>query len=394
MRTSFPRPDLKGGDERGALPSASRYDQVWACPPSFTHSLLVEVTYAEKVITGAVQGTLNHHYLASGQEPGVQERDLEALEALKRRAQRFSEQAFAQEGARRVGEKLVEERLWIWRNPLAKRNGGAREFVGSGKADEVWLSEDRRLAVVNDYKTLFGRHKQAPQSGQIYALAGILKANLPELEVVYGGVHSRANPETTPARFSQSVLEGVAEDVASTFERAIVENHENEPAKRAGAECGFCPAASVCQTFALNLRESLNEVNRLSQRKDANEMSLDELERLLRYKENLEVATKVMNQAEQRALHLIQQEGQHSEALEVVPGRKYTKLDQGLLYQSLVEQHPHHKGEIDEFWRRHGSLSVEQARKLTGKLLQTDLNQFEGKGMEVLKRAPSIRFKM
>jgi hypothetical protein len=37
---------------------------------------------------------------------------------------------------------------------------------------------------------------------------------------------------------------------------------------------------------------------------------------------------------------------------------------------------------------------VEGARKLTGKLLQTDLSQFEGRGMEGLRRAPSVRFKL
>jgi len=393
MRMRFPRPDLKGGDERGALPSASSYDQIWACLPSFAHSLLVEVTHAEKIKTGAVQGIINHRFLAAEQEPAVRERDVEALRELKARAQSFSEAMFVREGAE-LGQKLVEERLWIWRDPLVKRDGAALEFVGSGKADEVWLSDDRRVAVVNDFKTLFGKHKQAPQSGQIYAHAGILKANVPELEVVYGGVHSRANPQTTPARFSRSVLEGVAEDVASTFERAILESHENEEGKRVSAECGFCPAASVCQTFATNLRESLNELNRLSQGKDATNMRLEELERLLAYKEGLEVAQKVMDQAEQRALHLMEQGGQRSEALEVVPGRKYTKLDQTLLYRSLVEQHPHRKAEIDEFWRRHGSLSVEQARKLTGTLLKMDLSQFEGRGMEVARRSPSVRFKM
>jgi hypothetical protein len=389
----FPCPDLPGGDERGALPSASAYDRLWTCLPSFAHSLLVEETQAEKVKTGAVQGALNHRYLATGHEPEVRETDLGALNELKSRAQRFAEALFAREGAS-LGEKLVEQRLWIWRNPLAPHHGTVREFVGSGKADEIWLSADRRLAVLNDFKTLFGRHKQAPQSGQIYALAGILKANVPELEVVYGGVHRRANPETTPARFSQRALESVAEEVPSTFERAIVQDPEDEGAKRAGGECGFCPAASVCQTFARHLQHSLREFNRLSQRKDLTEMGLEELERLLRYKEALEIAQKVMGQAEQRALQLLQQPGQRSDALEVVPGRKYTRLEPALLYKNLVQQYPERQADIDAFWREHGALSVEGARKLTGKLLQTDLSQFQGRGMDVLQRTPSVRFKL
>jgi hypothetical protein len=90
--------------------------------------------------------------------------DIEGLKALKRRAQRFSESIFAVEGAK-FGEKLTEERLWIWRDPLAKRNGAGFEFVGSGKGDLIWLSADLRLAVVNDYRTLFGKQKQAPESG-------------------------------------------------------------------------------------------------------------------------------------------------------------------------------------------------------------------------------------
>jgi len=186
VRTRFPRPDLKGGDERGGLPSASIYDRLWTCLPSFSHSLLVEVTFAEKVKTGAIQGTINHNFIATEEEPAVRPEDIEALKWLKMRGQRFSESIFGVEGAK-LGEKLIEERLWIWRDPLAKRNGAGFEFVGSGKGDEIWLSNDCRLAVVNDYKTLFGKQKQAPESGQIYALAGILKANLPELETVYGG---------------------------------------------------------------------------------------------------------------------------------------------------------------------------------------------------------------
>jgi hypothetical protein len=114
----------------------------------------------------------------------------------------------------------------------------------------------------------------------------------------------------------------------------------------------------------------------------------------LRYKEALEIAQKVMAQAEQRALHLLQQPGQRSDALEVVPGRKYTRLEPALLYKNLVQQYPERQAEIDAFWREHGALSVEGARKLTGKLLQTDLSQFQGRGMDVLQRAPSVRFKL
>jgi hypothetical protein len=41
-----------------------------------------------------------------------------------------------------------------------------------------------------------------------------------------------------------------------------------------------------------------------------------------------------------------------------------------------------------------GSLSVEDARRLTGKLLKSDLANFKGQGMEETRRNPSIRFKM
>jgi hypothetical protein len=37
--------------------------------------------------------------------------------------------------------------------------------IEGGKGDLIWLSADLRLAVVNDYKTLFGKQKQAPESG-------------------------------------------------------------------------------------------------------------------------------------------------------------------------------------------------------------------------------------
>jgi hypothetical protein len=53
-----------------------------------------------------------------------------------------------------------------------------------------------------------------------------------------------------------------------------VQDPEDEGAKRAGSEWGFCPAASVCQTFARHLQQSLREFNRLSQRKDVTEMGL------------------------------------------------------------------------------------------------------------------------
>lgn len=403
MIARFPRPDLAGGDERGGLPSASIYDLIWVCPPSFSHSLLVEVTLAEKIKSGAVQGTTNHEFLAA-LEAGkvlpdaeakfdIKPGDIEGLKALKRRAQRFSESIFAVEGAK-FGEKLTEERLWIWRDPLAKRNGAGFEFVGSGKGDLIWLSADLRLAVVNDYKTLFGKQKQAPESGQIYALAGILKANIPELQTVYGGIHSRENWHTVPARFTSAVLEEVAEQVADTFQRAIVASHEYEDSKRTGRECGLCPAASVCETFRNRFERSLTQVKKLTEGKDITEMDVTDLEKILRYKEDLEIANKVMEQAEQRALHLIREEGRHSDSLEVVPGRKFTRLDQGLLYKTLVQKYPDKQDEIAKFWREHGSLSVEDARQLTKKLLKSDLRNFEGQGMEETRRNPSIRFKI
>jgi Protein of unknown function (DUF2800) len=393
MTVKFPCPDLRAGDERGGLPSASIYDRLWVCPPSFSHSLLVEVTFAEKLQSGAIQGTINHDFIATGAKAGVRSGDIGALEELKRRGQRFSDSIFAAAGAT-LGEKLIEERLWIWRDPLARRNGADLEFVGSGRGDEIWLSDDLRLAVVNDYKTLFGKQKQAPESGQIYALAGILKANIPELETVYGGVHSRENWQTIPARFQPGILEEVAEDVALTFQRAIVASPEDENSKRIGTECGFCPAASVCETYRHAFEQSLAHVNKLTQGKNITEMDLRDLEKILRFKEDLEIANKVMEQAEQRALHLIQEEGQHSDSLEVVRGKKFTRLDQGLLYKTLVQKYPDKRNEIDAFWRENGSISVEDARKLTGKLLKTDLKRFEGQGMEETRRNSSIRFKL
>jgi PD-(D/E)XK nuclease superfamily len=403
MTARFPCPDLGGGDERGGLPSASIYDRIWVCPPSFSHSLLVEVTFAEKLKSGAVQGTTNHEFIAAldaaGRVPqretesAVRSGDIEALKSLKQRAQNFSESIFAAEGAK-LGEKLIEERLWIWRDPLARRNGAGFEFVGSGKADLIWLSDDFRLAVVNDYKTLFGKQKQAPESGQIYALAGILKANIPELETVYGGVHSRENWRSIPARFRSDVLEEVAEQVADTFKRAIGANHENEDSKRTSGECGLCPAASICEKFINRFERSLTEVNKLTQEKDITAMDLRDLEKILRHKGDLEIANKVMDQAEQRALHLIEVERQRSDSLELVPGKKFTRLDQGLLYKTLVQKYPDKQDEIDKFWREHGSLSVEDARRLTGKLLKSDLKNFKGQGMEETRRKPSIRFKM
>jgi hypothetical protein len=396
MRARFPRPDLHGGDERGGLPSASIYDRLWQCLPSFSHSLLVEVTYAERLKSGAIQGTINHNYIATEEEPAVRPEDVEALKWLKMRGERFSESIFANEGAK-LGEKFIEQRLWIWRDPLGRRNGAGYEFVGSGKGDEIWLSDDRRIAAINDYKTLFGKQKQAPESGQIYALAGILKANIPELETVYGGVHSRGNPRTIPARLRGNVLEAVAEDVAATFQRAIVENYDNEGRKATSAECGLCPAACVCQTFGSEFEESLKQFQKLTeeltQDKDVSEMALSELEKLLRFKEALDVANKVMGQAEKRALHLIQEENERSETLEVIQGKKFTRLNPSLLYKTLVAKYPDRKEDIDAFWRDHGSLNVEDARKLAGKL-NGNLKDFEGQGMEEARRSSSIRVKM
>jgi hypothetical protein len=65
-----------------------------------------------------------------------------------------------------------------------------------------------------------------------------------------------------------------------------------------------------------------------------------------------------------------------------------------MLYKSLVQKYPDKKNEIDQFWREHGSLSVGDARRLTGKLLKSDLANFKGQGMEETRRNPSIRFKM
>jgi hypothetical protein len=396
MRLRFPRPDLQGGDERGGLPSASIFDRLWTCLPSFSHSLLVEVTYAERLKSGAIQGTINHNYIATEDEPAVRPEDIEALKWLKIRGERFSESIFANEGTK-LGEKLIEQRLWIWRDPLARRNGAGYEFVGSGKGDEIWLSDDRRIAAINDYKTLFGKQKQAPESGQIYALAGILKANIPELETVYGGVHSRGNPRTIPARFRGDALDAVAEDVAATFQRAIVESHDNEDRKNTSVQCGLCPAACVCETFGIEFEESLKQFQKLTeeltQDKDVSEMALNELERLLRFKEALDVANKVMSQAEKRALHLLQEGNERSDTLEVIPGKKFTRLNPSLLYKTLVAKYPDQKEAIDVFWREHGSLNVEDARKLAGKL-NGNLKDFEGQGMEETRRSSSIRVKM
>ncbi len=122
-------------------------------------------------------------------------------------------------------------------------------------------------------------------------------------------------------------------------------------------------------------------------------MDLSELERLLRFKDDLEVGKKVMDQAEKRALHLIQEENQRSDALEVIPGKKFTRLNPSLLYKTLVEKYPDRKEDIDNFWREHGSLNVEDARKLTGQL-NSKLIDFKGQGMEETRRSSSIRFKM
>lgn len=216
-------------DERLDLPSASGAERYDLCRASF----LMERSVGEQDndTTEADMGTRIHARLAG---EGI---DLTAEEeAIAEKARDIEARAIAEHFQTPRMHQVREERLW-YRDPITLSR------LWSGKPDLVAWADGTRRGMVLDYKSLWGKHTEAPSNLQLRALAVLAASEygLDEIRVVL--VQPNGWPHYTVADYGPEDLIRAESEIAALMEEVKRPGNTRTPHPKA---CRFCKARANC----------------------------------------------------------------------------------------------------------------------------------------------------
>jgi len=210
-------------DPRKGLPSASKIEQLNACPGSWKAQQPMPEPPENP---DAAVGRRIHKALETGDTL-----DNPAEQETAEMCRNLTDELI---GDTLPGEtrRICEQRWFCSEND---------EVVFSGQADLVVLQEPRALII--DYKTGRNAPPTSARNLQLRALAVLLKQRLPHLREIYTAVvQPWCRPQTNGCLYRDEDLDDAREQVLEICQRA----KESNPPRLPGMHCEWCKAKAVC----------------------------------------------------------------------------------------------------------------------------------------------------
>lgn len=227
-------------DERMGLLSASGIEASMLC----IGKLQAEAGLPDTDTSDASEGTVRHTLAELDIDPDLIE-DRERANSI-RRAKEALVEAKERLSLSDKGLVMKEQRLWL-------KNKGVP--ILSGKADHVEIHGE--VAMVADYKMLYGTHTPAPKNPQLLTLALLTAEHYPVNEIHMVLIEPNMRPTFTIGSVNKATLE--------TWRKTLIKLADgvasNDAPRTAGwKQCRFCKALAYCPEANKLLEESL-EVN-------------------------------------------------------------------------------------------------------------------------------------
>lgn len=242
-------------EERQDLPSASRFDRLSKCPGS--HLLKIALKREGKIpiesdSDAASQGRAGHEMLALwARDPSVMEDEVtwtqearaiwEKMSPLTRETYwRATEQA--EELLRRYGAVDEEGRILP---AFTVEQRFHVQGLYSAQVDAVWYFEaspDIWIAIVIDWKTLFGSYAEASSNLQLMAQIGSMSGILTACDTVYAAIIQPNKGKPTVTKYDRSHVR----DAAATSRSIATSALDPNAPRKAGDQCKMCDCRAHC----------------------------------------------------------------------------------------------------------------------------------------------------
>ena len=239
-------------DERLGKPSASKMKRIRRCPGSV--GLERRLPKRDDSTKDAAAGTERHSLIELGVDAATVEDSNESYVvgmSEKLRKDAIEKALGSLEGA----EVHTEDRLWVYDDSL--------EPIYSAKLD--WYAIKAGVALICDYKTLFGRHAHARENEQLAAQAVALFCTYDVNEVIVALIQPNLSAEErlTMAKFSRDDLIAAQEQVLGW---CFAAENQHAPRIPGPVQCEHCPCRADCpEAIAAELALTIVDVKQLSE---------------------------------------------------------------------------------------------------------------------------------
>jgi hypothetical protein len=227
-------------DIREGLSSASSVERDSLCHGAFE----AQKDYVDRDSADASRGTLRHD-LEENQTPLDDILDDEDRECS-RRARASLEHL--RDTLKITGSKISrEERFWLL-------NGEGQKLM-SGQLD--YLEEWNEVALIADYKMLYGVHASAPSNVQLAAYSGLVYLNRDKVKRVYAAlIEPFGEPSLTTTVFDEDQLKKIVTDLQSLYTKVY---SGTAPRTAGWKQCKFCKALGACPEAAEYITKTIEE---------------------------------------------------------------------------------------------------------------------------------------
>lgn len=320
------------GDERGALPSASRMTRIFNCPASFQLNALE----TPETSAAAEEGRMLHRAmeLAVQQFPEDIHEEMRAdFDDVKSRLSDEQEQAFSTacwlvsrnvvDGFRAGDEtgnvELYEKRFW------------AKSKLFSGQGDAVFIKDNGEATIV-DYKFGRGEVEPAERNYQLAAMAVLLADNFDGLRTIRAMIiQPRALDKTkriTECVYTMDDVDAAREAINAACKEAV---EYAQPRQKCGYWCNYCPSAYRCKAAQLEIAKQYALATSTPKLAVGKHNAVEMFEKAT-------VVKKLCDEILGVVKKWVQDNPDHGTALELTAGAKRSKLgDAGKIYDAVCD---------------------------------------------------------
>lgn len=313
------------GDERGALPSASRMTRIFNCPASFQLNALE----TPETSVAAEEGRMLHRIMELAVQLGNESQKAE-FDALFKGLTYEQREAYLT-ACNLVNDFVVREfRSYDGgKTELYEKRFWAKSKLFSGQGDAVFIKDNGEATIV-DYKFGRGEVEPAERNYQLAAMAVLLADNFGGLRTIRAMIiQPRAldkNKRITECVYTKDDIDAAREAINAACKEAV---EYAQPRQKCGYWCNYCPSAYRCKAAQLEIAKQYALATSTPQLAIGRHNAVEMFEKAT-------VVKKLCDEVLAVVKKWVQDNPDHGTALELTAGAKRSKLgDAGKIYDAV-----------------------------------------------------------
>lgn len=243
--------DMIESDEREGRLSASRMERTILCPGSWGRSRWIR----ELDDKDADQGQVMHSAIDTGDTSSIEGQQVDTVLTADKLSSDFGKESKSQHPSPLgILELYKEKRLWF---EVLSDTKQKKVALFSGQLDRLELYLNEGVAIIADFKTLWGSHTEAKSNPQLAAQAVLVRHNYPEVHTIYAAlIQPNVSPQVSSVVFNNDTLDVIE---AKLIQVVNIGESFNAPIRPGLKQCKYCAALSMCQEAKAQFPDLISE---------------------------------------------------------------------------------------------------------------------------------------